>query len=109
VEECKTERKITHTSLPLSQQSFFHTQNKGIILALGHNYLLILIWRKLMQNTTYIFRFHNPNSTEITASFFLKTAVAANAQSIEEKILHIANTKEQAKTPKRTTFLSTSV
>ena len=62
-----------------------------------------------MQNTTYIFRFHNPNSTEITASFFLKTAVAANAQSIEEKILHIANTKEQAKTPKRTAFLSTSV
>lgn len=62
-----------------------------------------------MQNPTYVFRFHNPNSPETTASFFLKTAVAANAQSIEEKILHIANTKEQAKPMKKTAFLSASV
>lgn len=62
-----------------------------------------------MQKPTYIFRFHNPNSTEITASFFLKTTVAANTQTIEEKILHITKSKEQISPTKKTSFLSASV
>lgn len=62
-----------------------------------------------MKKPTYIFRVHNPNSPEITASFFLKNAVSANAQSIEKKILHIANSTDKARPPKKTVFLSASV
>ena len=62
-----------------------------------------------MKKQPYIFRFHNPNSTEITASFFLKTAVTANAKNIEEQILHIAMSNEQIKSSKKSAFLSASV
>ena len=62
-----------------------------------------------MKAKNYTFEFYNPNSTETTASFFLKIAVEANAKSIEEQILHTAATQPKAKSPKKTAFLSASV
>ncbi|MBQ2987946.1 MAG: hypothetical protein IKM00_09590 [Clostridia bacterium] len=46
-----------------------------------------------MKEKNYVFRFHDPNTEEITALFFLKTAVEANMERIEEMILHTAAAK----------------
>lgn len=62
-----------------------------------------------MQNPNYVFRFHNPNSAESTASFFLRIAVIANAKNIEEKILHTVTAQEKAKTPKKSAVRSAAV
>jgi hypothetical protein len=62
-----------------------------------------------MQNPNYVFQFHNPNSAESTASFFLRIAVNANAKNIEEKILHTVASQEKSKTPHKSTVRSASV
>ena len=62
-----------------------------------------------MKNQNYIFQFHDPNSVEITASFFLKCAIAANAKNIEEKILHTIASQEQIIPSKKSAVLSASV
>lgn len=62
-----------------------------------------------MKVKNYTFEFYNPNSPEATASFFLTLAVAANAKSIEEQILHTVANQPKAKSPKKTAFLSASV
>lgn len=62
-----------------------------------------------MKSKNYTFEFYNPNSSETTASFFLKIAVAANAKSIEEQILHTVAAQQKAKPPKKSAFISASV
>lgn len=61
-----------------------------------------------MKAKNYTFEFYDPNSSEKTASFFLKLAVAANANNIEEQILHTA-AQQKAKAPKKSAFISASV
>ena len=62
-----------------------------------------------MQNPNYVFQFHNPNSAESTASFFLRIAVTANAKNIEEKILHTVASQENANAPHKSAVRSASV
>ena len=62
-----------------------------------------------MQNQNYVFRFHNPNSVESTATFFLKIAITANAKKLEEEILHTITSQEKVKSSKKSTFISASV
>ena len=62
-----------------------------------------------MKSKNYTFEFYNPNSPETTASFFLKIAVAANAKSIEEQILHTVAAQQKAKSSKKSAFISASV
>ena len=62
-----------------------------------------------MQNQNYVFRFHNSNSVEYTASFFLKTAINANVKKIEEEILHTMASQEKIKSAKKSAFISASV
>ena len=62
-----------------------------------------------MQEQNYIFRFHNPNTEEVTAAFFLRTAVEANAQKIEEMIVHIVSSKEPKRSAESKAFLSASI
>ena len=47
-----------------------------------------------MKKTDIIIHFHNPNTAEAMAIFFLKTVVKANAKQIEKNILHSISAKE---------------